>query len=132
MADGVVMSPAFAAQVVDAVRRNVRSGRSKTVDTDYDKQPRVLPSRFRKLCVVLDAALPAATDSMRGASSCLATVCTWSIDDEEYVESDLQVTVWNHSETIDHAIDTFGKAEPIDGHLWFFGDCDAMANREGV
>jgi len=132
MTDGVVMSPEFAKQVVDVVRRDRRTGRTKTVDTDYESSPTALASRFRKKCVVLDAALAAASDSMRGATSCLATVCTWSTDDEEYVESDLQVKVWNHSESKAHAIDTFGVADPINGHWWFFGDCAAMEDREGA
>lgn len=86
----------------------------------------------RKYAVVLDEALAAAGDSMRSPTSGLATVLEWSTTDEEYTESELQIEAWNHSESTDHAIDTFGVAEWIDGHYWFFGDCDAMANREGA
>ncbi len=83
-------------------------------------------------CVILDAALAAASNSKTGATSCLATVCEWSVEDEEYTETETQLTVWNHSESTDHAINTFGLARQIDGHLWFFGDCDAMASRGGA
>lgn len=86
----------------------------------------------RDICVVLDAALAVATNSMTGGTSGLATVLTWSTTDEEYSESDDQVTVWNHSESTAHAIDTFGTAKWMDGHWWFFGDCEAMADREGA
>lgn len=80
--------------------------------------------------VILDASLAVATDSKTGATSCLATVCYWSDDDEEFVESDPveQITVWNHSESTAHAIDTFGVVKWV-GHWMFFGDCSAMAAR---
>lgn len=81
-------------------------------------------SRF---AVVLDADLPAATQAMTGASSALATVCQW--DGTGYIETDEQVTVWNHSESTTHQQDTFGIADTVDGHYWFLGDCAAMAAR---
>lgn len=81
-------------------------------------------SRF---AVVLDASLTAASNAMTGASSCLATVCVW--DGSDYTETDEQVTVWNHSESTDYPINTFGIADTIDGHYWFLGDCEAMATR---
>jgi hypothetical protein len=49
--------------------------------------------------------------------------------DEEYSETTDQITVWNHSESDSYEVDTFGKAEWIDGHWWFFGDCGPMAAR---
>jgi len=84
-----------------------------------------------RLCVILDAALAKATNSKTGATSCLATVCYWSVITERYTESVpvRQVKVWNHSETTAHAINTFGWARWIDAHFWFFGDCAAMAAR---
>jgi len=82
-------------------------------------------------CVILDAALAVASDSKTGATSGLATVCYWSIADEEYTESSplQQITVYNHSESTGHDEDTFGVARWINGHWWFFGDCSAMASR---
>jgi hypothetical protein len=82
-------------------------------------------------CVILDEALAVATNSKTGATSGLATLCDWSVADEEFVESDpvRQITVYNHSESTAHAIDTFGVARWIQGHWWFFGDCSAMAAR---
>jgi hypothetical protein len=50
----------------------------------------------------------------------------------KYEESPEQVTVWNHSETASHAINTFGWAKHLDGHYWFFGDCEAMNDREAT
>jgi len=84
------------------------------------------------IAVILDAALAVATHSLTGATSCLATRCDWSVEDEEYTEASgdvEQITVWNHSESDSYEVDTFGKAEWIDGHWWFVGDCGPMANR---
>ena len=129
---GVVMSPEFAGQVVETVKNDRRGRNVKTVDTDYGAAMQKLGSRFPRRAVILDAALPAATHSLTGATKCQATVCRWSVEDEEYIETDETIEVWNHSETIDHAIDTFGAADFQDGHYWFWGDCEAMANREGI
>jgi hypothetical protein len=73
---------------------------------------------------ILDADLPVATNSKTGATSCLATICRWSVADQEYIETSKQITVWNHSETTSHTEDTFGEARIVDGHWWFFGDCE--------
>ena len=79
--------------------------------------------------VILDEAIDVATDSKTGATSGLATCCAWSVDDNEYSETTEQITVWNHSENQSYEIDTFGKAEWIDGHWWFVGDCGPMGAR---
>jgi hypothetical protein len=79
--------------------------------------------------VILDAALDVATHALTGATSALATRCIWSPTDEEYTETEQQITVWNHSESDEYEINTFGKAEWIDGHWWFMGDCGPMASR---
>jgi len=84
------------------------------------------------IAVILDAALDVATHALTGATSCLATRCDWSVEDEEYTEASddvEQVTVWNHSESDSYEENTFGKAEWIDGHWWFMGDCGPMASR---
>lgn len=79
--------------------------------------------------VILDASLAVATNSKTGATSCLATICVWDVSASDYVETARQITVWNHSESTSHAVDTFGVAREIDGHYLFFGDCNAMASR---
>ena len=86
---------------------------------------------MRDRVVILDAALAVATNSKTGATSCLATVCYWSVADSDFSESDpvQQITVWNHSEVTAHAVNTFGVARWISGHWMFFGDCDPMAAR---
>lgn len=86
---------------------------------------------MRDRVVILDAALAVATNSKTGATSCLATVCYWSVADSDFSESDpvQQITVWNHSEVTAHAVNTFGIARWIAGHWMFFGDCDPMASR---
>lgn len=80
-----------------------------------------------QFAVVLDGSLAAASDSKTGATSALATVCEW--DGSTYLETYRQVTVWNHSESISHLVDTFGFAKLIQSHYVFFGDCDAMVSR---
>lgn len=82
-----------------------------------------------EIAVILDDDLNAATHSLTGATSCLATVCRWSNVDQEYAETTHQETVWNHAESTNHVADTFGYARWIDGHWHFFGDCHAMASR---
>ena len=86
---------------------------------------------MRDRVVILDAALAVATNSKTGATSCLARVCYWSVSGNTFSESSpsQQITVWNHSETTAHAINTFGIARWISGHWMFFGDCAAMAAR---
>ena len=79
--------------------------------------------------VILDATLAAASNSKTGATSGLATVCDWDTSANDYVESSKQITVWNHSESTSHAVDTFGYARWQDNHWHFFGDCDPMASR---
>jgi hypothetical protein len=80
------------------------------------------------ITVILDAALDVATDSKTGATSCLATRLAYSVVDNEYSETDQQVTVWNHSEYVAHEPNTFGQAHWIDGHWIFYGDCGPMAS----
>lgn len=86
---------------------------------------------MRDRVVILDAALAVATNSKTGATSCLATVCYWSVTDNDFSESDpvQQITVWNHSEVTAHSVSTFGIARWISGHWMFFGDCEPMASR---
>jgi len=81
-----------------------------------------------RLAVILDADLPAATHSLTGATSCLATVCGGTSTAGALGEG-RQVTVWNHSEKANHKADTFGYADPVAGELHFTGDCDPMAAR---
>lgn len=84
---------------------------------------------YNECVVILNADLAAASHSLTGATNCLATVCKWMTEDEEYVETDVEITVWNHSEHANHVVDTFGYARVIDGHWHFFGDCHAMGDR---
>jgi len=97
-------------------------------DTGGNGGPRPLGHQ-EDYCVILDAALAAATNSKTGATSCLATICTWDVTEEEFVETTTQITVWNHSEATQHLIDTFGVARWTASHWWFFGDCSAMVAR---
>jgi hypothetical protein len=95
-------------------------------ESEYNEN---VPWNAPPIAVIIDAALDVATHALTGATSCLATICQWSDVDEEYSETTDQITVWNHSESDSYEVDTFGKAEWIDGHWWFNGDCGPMAAR---
>jgi len=111
-------------QTIIAVRQMGRT----SAEMDLAAQQKAA-SRFPDHAVILDAALAAATHALTGATSALATVCKWNTADEEYTETDLQIKVWNHSETTPSSTDTFGFARHIDGHYCFFPDCAPMASR---
>lgn len=101
-------------------------------DVDDDtKLGAVALESLRELVVILDEDIDAADNSKTGRSG-LATVCRWNRARSEYEEIGIQIEVWNHSESTDQLTDTFGIARWIDGHFWFFGDCDPMASREVV
>ena len=101
----------------------------QSISNGEDWFPEIKPRGGRvEYAVILDDALAVATNSKTGATSCLATVCVWDASINDYVETATQKTVWNHSESTEYAIDTFGSARTIDGHLWFFGDCAPMAS----
>ena len=102
----------------------------------------VTPSLSREVVCVLDEDMDAATNCFEGTAEKDATVCHWieSASPARYKEllatgsyrlaGDVtQVKVWNHSESTDHAEDTFGMAR-WKRHWWFFGDCDVTTNRE--
>lgn len=130
MADGLLLSPEYDSQIRASLTRGRRKAR-----TSRELAPRERirqASRFPSRAVILDAALSAVTNP-KIPTSALATVCRWSVADELYVETDQQITVWNHSFR-SFEQHSFGEASWIDGHPWFFGDCEPMdpADREGA
>ncbi len=124
---GGMIGPEYDGQIRQTIVAVRSMGRTSS-EMDLSAQQKTA-SRFSDHAVILDEALAVATHSLTGATSALAAVCRWSTTDDEYVETDLQITVWNHSEATAHAVDTFGIARHIDGHWHFFGDCDPMAAR---
>lgn len=119
---GERLSAARLNEIVDAVSRLIAAKAPAHGHAYGVAQP-------AEIMVILDADLDAATDSLTGATSCLATVCGWSTVLEQGFERSRQETVWNHSEETDFAADTFGVARWIEGHWVFFGDCGPMASR---
>ena len=97
-------------------------------------RPGRIRSQFPIHAVILDEALAGTSaflDAPTGSvdpSTPNATVCTWSKAAGKYTQSEQRIAVANHS-TTNHAIDTPGAAIPINGHYWFFGDCDPIASR---
>jgi hypothetical protein len=124
---GGTVGPELYKQIAGTILAVRNMGRTSS-EMDLSAQERAA-SRFCDHVVILDDDLPAATHALTGATSCLATVCRWSVADQEYAETDLKITVWNHSENANHAIDTFGYGRHINGHWHFFGDCRPMAAR---
>lgn len=96
-----------------------------------DKGPRPLGQQA-DYCVILDEQLVVATNAKLGATSGLATICVWDVEQEEFTETEEQITVWNHSESTAHEVNTIGVARWCAQHWWFFGDCGAMADREAT
>jgi hypothetical protein len=127
---GGLVGPELYGQISDTIRA-VKTGRMRSVESQ-SKAAAKLAGRLVPHAVVLDENLPAAADGKLTPSSALATVLRWSVAQSQYLETDLQIKVWNHSEATSFGIDTLGKADPIDGHYWFFGDCAAMADREAM
>lgn len=124
---GSLISPEYDRQIRQAII-DIRSLMRASIEMEQSAHQRTA-SRFTEKAVVLDAGLAVATSSQTGATSALATIQRWSVDDEEYVETDQQITVWNHSESTAYVTDTFGFAQFIQGHWCFFGDCAAMTGR---
>lgn len=84
-----------------------------------------------ELVVILDEDLDAAESSLT-PTMVEATVCVWNPDageNGEYEQTERTEDVFNHSEATEHEQDTFGVARWIDGHYWFFGDCEPMSER---
>jgi len=125
---GGLIGPEYDSQIRETILA-VRGKRMKSTEMDAAAQ-QLAASRFPDHMVILDSALPAATHALTGVSSCLATVCRWSVENEEGSESELQIKVWNHSESKSYDDDTFGIARFIAGHYLFFGDCAGMTDRE--
>lgn len=124
---GGMIGPEYDGQIRQTIIAVRQMGRTST-EMDLETQKKA-GSRFPDHGVILDEALSAATHALTGATSALATVCRWNIETEEYTETDLQIKVWNHSETTPSSVDTFGFARHIDGHYCFFPDCAPMASR---
>jgi hypothetical protein len=124
---GSTIGPEYDGQIRQTIIAVRQMGR---VSTEMDlSAPQRAASRFPDHAVILNAAMGAATHSLTGATSARATVCKWNSGTAGYVETDLEITVYNHSESTAFAVDTFGVARHIDGHYWFFGDCEAMGAR---
>lgn len=81
-----------------------------------------------ELACILDEELDTALTSLEPRKG-KARRLKWNTVLEEYVQTGAQIDVFNHSETVDFPIDTFGFARWIDGHWVFVGDCSVMQDR---
>ena len=121
---GKLLSDGLYNQIADTVRRVRRLDR--TLSEANRNAKRAATSSFPIRAVILDEALTGG--SFLAPSSGLATVCRWSVEDAEYTQTELQITVYNHSSEEPEA-DTPGAAIFIDGHYWFFADCEPLSSR---
>ena len=121
---GRLLSDGLYQQIGQTVRRVRRLDR--TLSEANTSNARGASSSFPIRAVILDEALTGG--SFLAPSSGLATVCRWSVEDGEYTQTELQITVYNHSSEEPEA-DTPGAAILIDGHHWFFADCEPLASR---
>ncbi len=132
MSDGNLLSDELLAPLLDAVFRDKRNHRTTTEAAEEPR--RRLTSRFPTHAVILDETLNAPLSFLAEPTGSIdpaepnATVCAWSKEDEKYTQTERRLAVSNHS-TTDHAKDTPGAAIFINGHYWFFGDCDPMTSR---
>ncbi len=119
------------AQIEDLIRLELKIGRRST--ESIETAPGVRVGGFKPTAVILDATL-AAADFLAVPGGSVdpaepnATVCLWSAADGKYTQTERRLAVSNHSSSA-HAIDTAGAALWIDGHYWFFGDCDPLSSR---
>ena len=131
MSDGNLLSDAALAQVYDVIRHFHRTER---VSTEHQETQRGrIPSRFPIHAVILDEDLDGAMFLSVGTGSAdlaepNATICDYDSKTRKYTQTKKRIAVTNHSAT-DHVIDTPGAAIPVNGHYWFFGDCDPMFDR---
>lgn len=122
---GRLLSDALYAQLGQTVRR-VRMLDRRLSEANTNNK-RAAATSFPPRAVILDEALSGG--SFLAPSSGLATVCRWSTESGTYVQTELQITVWNHSSSEDLEVDTPGAAILIDGHYWLFADCEPLASR---
>lgn len=131
MTTGNLLSDGLLKQVL-AVVKNYLKTHNVTVEHDEPRNPRQA-TRFKTHAVILDEAL-AGTSFLSAPTGSIdpvepnATICEVDITTGTYTQTEDRLAVANHSAT-DHAVDTPGAAIPIDGHFWFFGDCDPVADR---
>jgi hypothetical protein len=132
MTGGNLLSDAALEQVYDVIRHFLRTER---VSTEHRETQRGrIASRFPIHAVILDEALDAPEDFLSVGTGSTnpaepnATICDYDTETKKYTQTKKRIAVSNYS-TTDHDVDTPGAAIPINGHYWFFGDCDPMIDR---
>ena len=131
MESGNVLSDAALEQVHEVIRIILKEERRST-EFQGTQRGRI-PSRFPIHAVILDEALDAVDflEEPTGSTDLAepnATICELDTPTGKYRQTERRLAVVNRSST-DHDEDTPGAAIPINGHYWFFGDCEAMADR---
>lgn len=128
---GSLVSPELLQQIYETIRHYLRTHRTGE-DFAADSKSRK-PSALKTIAVILDEDLDG-VDFLSEPSGSVdptlknATVCQWSFEKNRYVQTEQRLHVANHSAE-EKLTDTPGAAIPIDGHYWFFGDCDPLEDR---
>ncbi len=132
MTTGNLLSDGLLDQVLAVVKHFLKTHKN-TLEHQDPTSPRPT-TRFRTHAVILDEALDAASSFLGAGTGSSdpaepnATVCEIDLSTNTYKQTEQRLSVVNHS-TTDHPVDTPGAAIPINGHYWFFGDCDPVADR---
>lgn len=132
--EAVLLSAAYEAQI----RKVVVAFLGRHLDlTEHAEKPRERKaSRFTTTAVILDEDLPGADFLMTDESEEVdegipepnATICRLNKTTMLYEQTEDRLHVYNRSAE-DHEADTPGAAIPVNGHYWFFGDCDPLSDR---
>ena len=128
-----LLSEGLLKQITELIRKD-RDSSDATSFTDGNNWGIRRPSMLKTKAVILDEALSGASsflsegDGSNDPEEPNATICEYDRDTNTYTQTEERLAVTSHS-TESHAVDTPGAAIPIDGHYWFFGDCNAVTSR---
>jgi len=123
---GRTLSPEFEEQIRALIRKDRAEARNLG-DVEPDPSRASAPNSYRPWAVILNESLGAGT--ILNPTSAMATRCEIDADTGTYEQTEDEIKVWNHSSR-SHDADTPGAAMPVDAdHYWFFGDCQAWADR---
>ncbi|MEO1914370.1 MAG: hypothetical protein ABGW98_11010, partial [Myxococcales bacterium] len=131
MIEGNLLSDAALEQVYAVIRHFLRTERASTEHRETQRGR--IPSRFPIHAVILDEDLDAADflGTPTGSTDLAqpnATICELDTSTGIYKQTTRRLAVVNRSST-DHSEDTPGAAIPVNGHYWFFGDCESIVDR---
>jgi len=127
-----LISEELLSQIQSLIKDSIQA--SRRTEDDQPEQNKRFTSRFPTHAVILDTGLAAASSFLSSPTGSIdpnepnATICEVDSATGEYTQTDRRLAVANHS-TESHALNTPGAAISINGHYWFFGDCNIVTSR---